>query len=113
MPYRDCGPKEIEIQCSDDGKKYRTLRRATVQPNKELVVPLDEVQSAHFRVVFLSSHPFRGQENWNVQVAEIALLTRAELKNPRSARKGMWQRDAMVDLTESIDDEGHLSDPND
>ena len=108
MPYSDCGPKEIEIQCSDDGKTYRAIRRATVEPNKELVVPLEEVQSAHFRVAFLSSHPFRGQENWNVQVAEIALLARAELKNPRSARNGMWQRDATVDLTEFIDGEGHL-----
>jgi len=109
MPYSDCGPKEIEIQCSDGGKKYRTIKHATVEPNTELVVPLDETQSAHFRVVFLSSHPFRGQENWNVQVAEIALLTRAEMKNPRLARKGTWQRDAMVDLTEFIDDEGHLT----
>ena len=31
-PYPDCGPKEIEIQCSDDGKTYRTLRRAIVAP---------------------------------------------------------------------------------
>jgi hypothetical protein len=109
MPYSDCGPKEIEIQCSDDGKTYRTLRRATVEPNKELVVTLDEVQSARFRVVFLSSHPFRGQENWNVQVAEIALLTRAELESPRAARKGHWQRDAMLDLTEFVDGEGRLN----
>ena len=109
MPYSDCGPKEIQIQCSDDGKTYRAIRRATVEPNKELVLPLDEVQSAHFRVVFLSSHPFQGKENWNVQVAEIALLTRAELESPRLARKGMWQRDATVDLTEFTDEEGHLT----
>ncbi len=109
MPYSDCGPKEIEIQCSDDGKTYRAVKRATVQPNKELVLPLDEVRSAHFRVVFLSSHPFQGKENWNVQVAEIALLTRAELKKPRSSRKGLWQRDAVVDLTQFTDEEGHLT----
>jgi len=108
-PYSDCGPKEIAVECSDDGKTYRTIKRATVQPNKEIVVPLGETNSAHFRVVFLSSHPFQGKENWNVQVAEIALLTRAELKNPRSVRRGMWQRDAIVDLTEFIDDEGHLT----
>jgi len=108
-PYSDCGPKEIEIQCSDDGKQYRTIRRATVEPNKEIVVALDdETQAAHFRVVFLSSHPFQGKENWNVQVAEIALLTRAELKAPRPARKGTWRRDGMVDLTEFTDDEGRL-----
>jgi len=109
MPYSDCGPKEIEVQCSDDGRTYRTLRRATVEPNKELILPLDEARSAHFRVVFLSSHPFQGKENWNVQVAEIALLTRAELKSPRPARKGLWQRGATVDLTEFTDGEGHLT----
>ena len=26
MPYSDCGPKEIEIQCSDDGKTYRAIQ---------------------------------------------------------------------------------------
>ena len=109
MPYSDCGPKEIAVQCSDDGKAYRTLRRATVRPNKPLVVALDEVRSAHFRVLFLSSHPYRGKENWNVQVSEIALLTRGELKNPRSARRGFWQRDGMVDLTDFTDDRGHLT----
>lgn len=109
MPYSDCGPRAIEIQCSDDGKTYRTLRRATVQPNRELVLPLDETQSAHFRVIFLSSYPYRGQENWNVQVAEIALLTRAELKDPRLARKGVWQRDNMVDLAKFTDDTGRLT----
>jgi len=109
MPYSDCGPKEIEIQRSDDGKAYRTIKRATIEPNKKIVVPLDEAKSAHFRVVFLSSHPFRGQENWNVQVAEIALLTRAELEKPRSTRKGTWQRDGMVDLTEFTDGKGRLS----
>ncbi len=108
-PYSDCGPKDVEIQCSDDGKAYRTIKRATVEPNKEIVVALDDVQAAHFRVVFYSSHPFQGKENWNVQVAEIALLTRAELESPRRTRSGLWRRDGVVDLTKFIDDRGHLN----
>ena len=108
-PYPDCGPKEIEIQCSDDGKTYRTIQRATVRPNREIVVALDEVQAAHFRVVFLSSHPFQGQENWNVQVAQIALLTRAEREAPRPLRKGIWERGGVVELSEFMDDQGRLT----
>ena len=108
-PYPDCGPKEIEIQCSDDGKTYRAIRRATVRLNEEIVVALDEVRAAHFRVVFLSTHPLQGQENWNVQVAEIALLTRAELESPRPGRRGIWRRDAIVELSEFMDEQGHLN----
>ena len=108
-PYPDCGPKEIEIQCSDDGKAYRAIQRATVRPNEEIVVAFDEVQAAHFRVVFLSSHRYRGQENWNVQVSEIAILTRAELESPSRGRRGVWQRHGVVNLSEFMDDQGHLN----
>ena len=108
-PYHECGPKDIEIQCSDDGKSYRTIQRATVQPNKEIVVSFDEVQAAHFRVVFLSSQPLQGQENWNVQVSEIALLTRAELESPSRGRRGVWLRDGILNLSQFMDDQGHLT----
>ena len=107
--YSDCGPKEIEIQRSDDRKTYRAIQRATVRPSQEIVVAFDEVKAAHFRVVFLSAHPFRGQENWNVQVAEIALLTRAERKTPRRGRKGFWQRGSTVDVTKFMDKDGRLT----
>ncbi len=89
-PYPDCGPKEIDVQCSDDGQTYRSLRRATLAPRQEVTLAFDEVRARHFRVAFLSSHPLHGKENWNVQVAEIALLTRAE----RSAGS-RTRRDAM------------------
>ncbi len=108
-PYPDCGPKEIEIQCSDDGKAYRTIQRAAVGPGKETVIAFDEIQSTHLRVVFLSSHPYQGKENWNVQVAEIALLTRAEREKPTRARKGIWERGRTVDLTKFVSDDGGLT----
>lgn len=108
-PYPDCGPKEIEIQCSDDGKVYRAIQRTAVRPNEETVVAFDGVQAAHFRVVFLSSHPYQGQENWNVQVAEIVFLTRDERETPRQGRKGIWERGRMVELTEFMDDKERLT----
>jgi len=108
-PYPDCGPKEIEIQCSQDGKTYRAIQRASVQPNKETVIAFDETPAAHFRVVFLSSHPYQGKENWNVQVAEIALLTGAGREKPTRAREELWDRGRVVDLTKAVADDGTLT----
>ncbi len=59
--------------------------------------------------MFLSSQPYGGKENWNVQVSEIALLTRAELESPAQGRRGVWLRDSMVDLSKFMDDQGHLT----
>jgi hypothetical protein len=108
-PYTDCGPKEIEVQCSDDGKNYRSVQRATIAPRKEVTLPFDEVRAKHFRVAFLSAHPFRGKENWNVQVAEIALLTRAERDRPALRHKLGWDRSRTVDVTKFVDDRGRLT----
>ncbi len=107
-PYPDCGPKDIEIQCSEDGKAYRTIQRATVPPNKETVIAFDEIQAAHLRVVFLSSYPYQGKENWNVQVAGIAPLTLAGRKAPRN-RGQVWEPGRTVDLTKSVADDGVLT----
>ena len=92
-PYHQCGPKDIEIQRSDDGETYRTIRRATIKSEQETVVRFDEVRSLHFRVVFLTSHPFLGKERWNVQVSEIALLTHEEIKSPARTKpiEDSWQ----------------------
>jgi hypothetical protein len=108
-PYPDCGPKEIEIQCSEDGKAYRTIQRATIAAAKETVIAFDEIQAAHLRVAFLSSHAFQGKENWNVQVAEIAVLTRAEREKPIRTRNGIWESGRTVDLTKSVSDDGLLT----
>ncbi len=107
-PYPDCGPKDIEVQVSDDGQTYRAITRATVAPKQEVVLPFDEVKAKQFRVVFLSSHPFQGKENWNVQVAEIALVTRQERDAPGGISRGTWQRSKMVDLTGQVDQQGRL-----
>jgi hypothetical protein len=108
-PYVECGPKDIEVQCSDDGKSYRTLRRATISPSQETTVAFDEVRAKHFRVVFLSSYPYQGNSSWNVQVAEIALLTRAERDAPGGGWHGAWDRGRTVDLTKVVDAQGRLT----
>jgi len=107
--YQDCGPKEIEIQCSEDGQTFRAIRRATVSPRQELTMPFDEVRAKHFRVVFLSSHPFQGKECWNVQVAEIALLSRAQRETNSRGPRGIWDRGRTVELTKSLDAQGRLT----
>jgi hypothetical protein len=108
-PYPDCGPKDVEVQSSDDGKTYRTLRRAAVAPNQEITLAFEEVRAKHFRVVFLSSHPLWDQSSWNVQVAEIALLTRAERSASAGGSRGAWRRDRTLDLTKFVDDRGRLT----
>ena len=74
-----------------------------------MTLAFDEVRARHFRVAFLSSHPLHGKENWNVQVAEIALLTRAERDAPGHGRRNTWQRSRMVGLTKFVDDQGRLT----
>jgi hypothetical protein len=108
-PYPDCGPKDIEVQCSDDGKTYRAVRRATVAPRQELNLAFEEVRARHFRVVFLSSHPYQGKESWNVQVAEVALLTRDERDRSVRGSRGVWDRSRTVGLTKFVDGRGRLT----
>ena len=41
-PYPDCGPKDVEVQCSDDGRTFRPLARATLKPREEKTLAFDE-----------------------------------------------------------------------
>lgn len=105
LPYPDCGPKEVEIQCSDDGESYRTIGKATVAQQKELRLGFEEVRAKHFRVVFLSSYPIKSKQNSNVQVAEMALLSAGALA---SGGRSRWDRSRAVDLTKRMDERGRL-----
>ena len=106
-PYPDCGPKDVEVQCSDDGRAFRSLQRVTLKPREERVIAFEETRAKHFRAVFLSSHPYQGG-NWNVQVAEIALLSKEELARKRPAARLLWSRSRMVDLSGNVDPSGQL-----
>ncbi|MCX6899514.1 MAG: glycosyl hydrolase [Verrucomicrobia bacterium] len=107
-PYLHCAPKEIEVQCSEDGRTFRPLKRLTLETQDKVTISFGETRAKHFRVVFLSSHPFRGQENWNVQVAEIALLSKEDLARG-TARGRLWERSRAVDVKKFMDGNGQLN----
>jgi hypothetical protein len=108
-PYPDCGPKDIEVQASDDGQAFRPLMRVTLQPREEKTLAFDETRAEHFRVVFLSAHPYHDGASWNVQVAEIALLTKEQLADKKPPARSGWRHDQVVNLTKMADQAGQLS----
>ncbi|MCX6930108.1 MAG: glycosyl hydrolase [Verrucomicrobia bacterium] len=107
-PYSECGPKDIEVQCSDDGQVFRPLKRQTLKPRDSVTVVFDEARGKHFRVVFLSAHPFNDGASWNVQVAEIGLLSKDELANKAEAR-WVGDRARALDISKFTDPGGQLS----
>ena len=107
QPYKVSGPKDLEILCSGDGVNFRSLKRATLQPNTPATIKFDETSAKHFRVLFLSAHPNRDKSSPNVQVAEVALLTKAEITS--KAPRQLWIRSKAVDLTNYVDKDGKLN----
>ena len=107
-PYRECGPAEVVVQCSDDGKTFRPLTRATFKPGEEAALPFDETRAKHFRVQFLSAQPFGDGAIWNVQVAEIALLSKAQLADKAPPVRLQWDRSKAIDVTQFVHDNGRL-----
>jgi hypothetical protein len=107
-PYSDCGPKEIEVQASDDGEHFRAIKRLTLKPREAVTVGFDEVRAKHFRVVMLSAHPFTDGAIWNVQVAEIALLAKGEADYQPALRR-LWEHNRAFDLTPFADEKGQLT----
>jgi len=105
LPYSDCGPKDCEFQCSDDGKTFQTISTFTVEERKQKTVTFDERMAKHFRLVLKSSYPFRGQDCWNVQISEVALLKKGQ--KPASPVAHVKSEDA-ADLTSKVDDSGKL-----
>ena len=81
-PNPDCGPKDCELQCSDDGKTFQTISRFVVEEHKKKTVVFDERKANFFRLAITSSYPFQGEESWNVQISEISLLKKGQ--NPVS-----------------------------
>jgi hypothetical protein len=105
-PYTDCGPKDCELQWSDNGETFQPILSFTVEERKEKTVTFEERQAKHFRLVMKSSYPFQGRDNWNVQVGEVALLKQGQKATslPAPCRSG-----EVVDLTSKIDASGKLA----
>jgi len=107
-PYPDCSPKDVEVQASADGKTFRTLKRVTLKPKGEQTVSFAPATATHFRAVFLSTYPYQGQENWNVQVSEIALLRGDQVVSRSAAGTAIWRRDTTLNLTPAVNQDGRL-----
>ncbi|MEI6785408.1 MAG: glycosyl hydrolase, partial [Verrucomicrobiota bacterium] len=103
--YPECGPKEVEVQCSDDGATFRPLKRETFKPLEAKAILFPETKAILFRVVFLSAHPYRGEASWNVQVSHIELLSPKQ-KTPASAA---WSSRAAIDVTSLLTADGKLA----
>jgi len=106
VPYSDCGPRDCELQASSDGKSFKTVCRFVVEERQPKTVTFDEVSANAFRVVVTSSYPFQGKPDWNVQIAELALLKRGQ--KPGIPRVTCESR-SVVDLTVKIDASGRLA----
>jgi hypothetical protein len=105
-PFSFCGPKDCELQYSDDGKTFQTICRFVVEYRKEKTVVFEERKAKNFRLVFTSAHPNKGTAPWNVQVSEVALLSKDQDK-PVSVTAQYKSLDG-VDLTSKVDASGKL-----
>lgn len=108
-PYPDCGPKDVEVQASDDGQTFRPVQRLTLKPREEPSIVFDEVRASNYRVVFMSAHPYNDGASWNVQVAEIALLSKDQVAGKEKPAQTIWKRNSVVDVTRFMDEKGQLS----
>jgi hypothetical protein len=101
QPHVACGPKEVEVQCSDDGRTFRTLLQAALPPREKSTLTFAETRARHFRILFRSAHPQADGSSWTVQVAEIALLTKSQAAH-------RWDHRKAVDLTAMVNADGQL-----
>ncbi len=107
----ECGPREIDFQCSDDGHQFRSLNKLTVEPAQERVIPCSETHAKYFRLLIRSSYPQGSNtESTNVKIAEIALLSKEQLPpHQRPPARGLWRSDQAIDLTQFVEENGHLA----
>ncbi len=59
----DFGPRQMEVQSSDNGREWKTLTSATVPNAATALITFSEVAARYFRILILSSY-----ENENVQM---------------------------------------------
>jgi hypothetical protein len=83
-PGPDSGPRECELQASEDGKTFSPVCRFTMEKGKAQRVSFAPVQSRNFRLVITSSY------GTPVQVAEVALLRHGDEPVLRRGIKWWW-----------------------
>jgi hypothetical protein len=114
-----------EVQVSDDGQNFRTVRTFSGLP-PEMVVSLDAIASRWFRIVFTSFKPPPWAREAHLPLATVSLLpayrlegiqTKAAFARPNDSLTGDFpsvpgsvvaQRSQMQDLTSKMDREGKL-----
>ncbi|OGV62728.1 MAG: hypothetical protein A2283_12070, partial [Lentisphaerae bacterium RIFOXYA12_FULL_48_11] len=81
QPRPGYGPRDCELQVSDDGKKFRTVKTFTVEDKKESAQIFDPTVGSVFRLAIFSSFD-RGSPKAprNVQIAELRI----------SGKDGSW-----------------------
>lgn len=73
-PRSGYGPRECELQSSDDGRRFRSVRKFSVPMRGEARISFPEVRARSFRVVCLGANDPRHPESpRNVQIAELRL----------------------------------------
>ncbi len=73
-PRPGYGPRDCELQVSDDGKAFRAVKAFAVREKRETVIEFDAVSGTAFRlVVFSSFDPGAPRSPRNVQIAELKL----------------------------------------
>ncbi|MBI3117282.1 MAG: discoidin domain-containing protein, partial [Candidatus Hydrogenedentes bacterium] len=107
VPYAECGPRDCQVQASQDGTTFQTICRFRVEEQKSATITFDEVNAKSFRLLITSSYPYKDQENWNVQISELQLLVKGETPQP-PIPDGLDVSSA-VDLTDRFDTTGRLT----
>jgi hypothetical protein len=90
------GPRECELQISDDGRNFRAVKSFVVNDGAEAIVKCDAVTSRNFRVVFFSAYDgMSPQSPRNVQVAEMQLTGAASAKSAGRPPLPNWKEKAL------------------
>ena len=105
VPFADCGPRQCQMQVSQNGADYQTVCRFELAPAGPQTIPFEAAPARFFRLLISSSYPFQGGESWNVQIAEIQLLQNGE----QPLMGTVLESQGMVDLTAKVDASGRLA----
>ncbi|OQB89018.1 MAG: F5/8 type C domain protein [Verrucomicrobia bacterium ADurb.Bin118] len=73
-PRPGYGPRDGEVQASDDGERFQTVQKFSLSPQGAARISFPEVRARHFRVVCRSAYDPRFPDTpRNVQIAELRL----------------------------------------
>jgi len=97
-PRPGYGPRECELQSSDDGVKFTAVKAFAVEKNGTTIVRFDATKARAFRVVIFGSFdPLSPDAPRNVQIAELELAGPAGTwpgKQPQRPTLANWREKA-------------------